>query len=157
MDTVFSFAFFFLGQTASFLVDFLLSSSALVSIVELCGGFGRWRPSRWSSLLYGDFDTTEYGAVESSGEFLCELRREVNVAVRFIREGFEGVVADWWGVVGCVVEEGPREECGEESRGEGSDVYANSTVGVGGREGNSFGGGWFGGFRFVGLVWCGFC
>lgn len=153
MDTVFFFALFFLRSTA----DFVLSNRALVGIVELCAVFGRWYPSPCSSLLYRDFDTTKYGAVDSSGEFLRELRREVNVAVRFIGEGFEGMVADWWGVVGCVVEEGSREECWEEGRGEGSNMYADSAVGVGGRKGNGFGGGWFGGFRFVGLVWCGFC
>lgn len=88
----------------------MLGNSALVSIVALCTGFRRWYPSPWSSDLYRDFDATEYGAVKSRDEFLCQLRREVNVTVGFIGESFEGVVADWWGVVCCIAEEGPREQ-----------------------------------------------
>ena len=128
-----------------------------MSIVELYTGLAWWYPSPWSSFLYREFDTTEDCAVEPSSKLLCELGGEVNVAVRFIGKGFEGVVADWWGIVGCVGEEGLREECGEESGVEGSNVQADSVVEVSGRAGNRFGGGRFGGVRLAGLDWCGFC
>ena len=100
----------------------MLGNNVVVSSVELRDCLERLYPSSWSSLLYRDFDTTKYGAVQASCEFLCELRSEVNVTVRFIGEGFEGVVADWWGVVGCLVEEGPRKEYGEEGRGKRGNV-----------------------------------
>lgn len=137
----------------------MLRNGVFVTIIRVCAGYGQWYPSPRSSLLYRDFDTTEYGAVESSGEFLCKLRREINVTVGFIGKDFKGVVADRWGVVGCVVEEGLRDECGDECGGERGDVQADGAVKVCGREVNGFCGGWFGGFRFVGFVWCacGFC